>query len=60
MSPKNARLKTNGDQSLSTTIRTDATIGVEVITIKIGSEAPKLAWRARSRFCLPVDLDIAI
>ena len=27
MSPKNARLETNGDQSSSTTIRTDATLG---------------------------------
>ena len=41
MSPKNARLKTNGDQSSSTTIQTDAILGVEVSAIKIGSEAPK-------------------
>ena len=42
MSPKNARLKTNGDQSSSATIRTDAILGVEVSTLKIGSEASSL------------------
>ena len=57
MSPKNARLKTNGDQSSSASIRTDAILGVEVSAIRVRSEAPKLAWRARSRFCLPVDLN---
>ena len=30
MSPKNARLKTNGDQSSSATVRTDAIIGAEI------------------------------
>ena len=42
MSPKNARLKTNGDQSSSATIRTDAIVGVEVSILEIGSEAPSL------------------
>ena len=32
MSPKNARLKTNGDQSSSAMIRTDAIIGAEIST----------------------------
>ena len=42
MSPKNARLKTNGDQSSSATIRTDAIVGVEVSILEIGSEASSL------------------
>ena len=95
MSPKNARLKTNGDQSSSASIRTDAILGVEVSVVRVRSEASsllgrhthgsaypwiklyqedygiwiiqinylnkirglKLAWRERSRFCLPVDLN---
>ena len=42
MSPKNAKLKTNGDQSSSATIRTDTILGVKVSTIKIGSDASSL------------------
>ena len=37
MSPKNARLKSNGDQSSSATIWTDAVIGAEVSTDKTES-----------------------
>ena len=37
MSPKNARLKTNGDQSSSATVQTDAIIGAEISIDKLES-----------------------
>ena len=39
MSPKNARLETNGDQNSSTAIWTDATIGLQKVSYQFGSEA---------------------
>ena len=39
MSPKNARLETNGDQNSSARIRTDATIGLQKVSYQFGSEA---------------------
>ena len=39
MSPKNARLETNGDQNSSTPIRTDATIGFRKVSFQLQSGA---------------------
>ena len=60
MSPKNARLKTNGDQSSSAMIRTDAIIGAEISTDKTESILALYCGWVVCGIHRPADLDFEI